>query len=57
MPLQQEGPVYSEEDMLGRISGGAATRLRNSLKKDSGPTVSLFHCPRCQRHHFLIDQP
>jgi len=39
------------------ISGGAATRLLDGLRKDSGPTVYLFRCPRCLTHHFHIDRP
>jgi uncharacterized protein CbrC (UPF0167 family) len=37
------------------ISGGAATRTLESLKKDSSPTAYLFRCLHCQRHHFHID--
>ena len=40
-----------------QLSGGAATRLLDGLRKDSGPTLFLFRCPRCQTHHFHIDQP
>jgi len=37
------------------ISGGAATRMVESLKKDSSPTAYLFRCLHCQRHHVHVD--
>ncbi len=37
------------------ISGGAATRLLNSLHRDTGPTAYLFRCLHCHKHHFHID--
>ena len=35
-----------------KISGGAATRLLQTLNRDAGPTAYLF-----QQHRFYIDQP
>jgi len=38
------------------ISGGAATRLLDSLNRDKGPTAYVFQCLHCNKHHFHIDQ-
>jgi uncharacterized protein CbrC (UPF0167 family) len=37
------------------ISGGAATRLLQSLHRDQGPTAYLFECASCGRHHVHVD--
>jgi uncharacterized protein CbrC (UPF0167 family) len=37
------------------ISGGAATRLLQSLNRDKGPTAYLFRCLRCEKRLFHID--
>jgi len=39
------------------ISGGAATRLLASLKKDEGPTAYVFRCLTCGTHLAYIDMP
>lgn len=39
------------------ISGSAATRLLDGLHRDHGPTVYVFRCLHCGRHHFHIDRP
>jgi|SRR5262245_7376294 len=39
------------------ISGGAATRLLNSLQRDRGPTAYVFQCLHCRKYLFHIDQP
>lgn len=52
-----EGGIMSHIVHEMQISGGAATRLLDSLKKDAGPTVYVFRCLKCLRHHFHIDQP
>ena len=39
-----------------QISGGAATRLLQSLNRDQGPTAYLFECITCGRHHVHIDR-
>ena len=39
-----------------KISGGAATRMLQSLNRDSGPTAYLFRCLHCEQYHFYIDQ-
>jgi uncharacterized protein CbrC (UPF0167 family) len=39
-----------------KISGSAATRLLDSLNRDSGPTAYIFRCLHCDKHHFHIDQ-
>lgn len=39
------------------MSGGAATRLLNSLNRDGGPTAYLWKCAKCNRHHVQIDSP
>jgi hypothetical protein len=40
-----------------QISGGAATRLLDSLNRDSGPTAFVFRCRQCETAHFHIDRP
>ena len=39
------------------VSGGAATRLLNSLDRERGPTVYLFRCLACEAPRFHIDFP
>ena len=39
------------------VSGGAATRLLESLNRDTGPTLYLFRCLDCGEYHFHIDRP
>lgn len=39
------------------ISGGAATRLLQSLDRGRGPTAYLFRCLACEEYHFYIDRP
>ncbi|MCU1233307.1 MAG: hypothetical protein JWP63_1274 [Candidatus Solibacter sp.] len=50
-----EGLVLDHIIHQMEISGGAATRLLNSLHRDAGPTAYLFRCLHCQNHHFHID--
>jgi hypothetical protein len=50
-----EGTLMSHIVYDLQISGGAATRLLNSLDRDKGPTACVFRCLHCQRHHFHID--
>ena len=38
------------------ISGGAATRMLNSLRRDVSPTAYLFRCLACEQFHVHIDQ-
>ncbi len=52
-----EGQIMSHIVHQMRITGGAATRLLDGLRKDAGPTLYVFRCPRCEMHHFHIDQP
>jgi uncharacterized protein CbrC (UPF0167 family) len=52
-----EGDLLSYIIYEMQVSGGAATRLLNSLHKDNGPTAYLFRCLSCQKHHFYIDTP
>jgi uncharacterized protein CbrC (UPF0167 family) len=51
-----EGQIMGDIVHGMQISGSAATRLLQSLNKDTGPSVYIFRCPRCDRHHFHIDQ-
>lgn len=51
-----EGQVLSHLVYEMGLSGGAATRLLNSLDRDRGPTAYVFHCPRCETYVFYIDQ-
>lgn len=53
---EMEGSVVTYIVQEMGISGGAAMRLLNSLKKDKGPTVYVFQCLHCRRHLFHIDQ-
>lgn len=39
------------------ISGGAATRLLESLQRETGPTAYLFQCLHCDGHHVHVDHP
>lgn len=38
------------------VSGGAATKLLESLNRDNGPTAYLFRCLKCGGHHVHVDQ-
>ena len=40
-----------------QISGGAATRMLESLNRENGPTAFLFRCLKCNMPHVHIDQP
>lgn len=40
-----------------KISGGAATRLLQSLDREHGPTAYAFRCLDCGSVHFHVDQP
>lgn len=37
------------------VSGGAATRLAASLKRDQSPTLMVFRCPTCLTPKFDMD--
>ena len=50
-----EGSVLSHIIYDLSISGGAATRLLQSLRRDEGPTAYLFECHGCGRHHVHVD--
>lgn len=50
-----EGEIMSHIVHGMEISGGAATRLLNSLQRDASPTLFVFRCLKCERHHFHID--
>ena len=52
---EYEGAVLSHIIYEMKISGGAATRLLASLRRDAGPTAYLFRCSHCERIHFHID--
>jgi uncharacterized protein CbrC (UPF0167 family) len=51
-----EGAVLSHIIYEMKISGGAATRLLASLRRDASPTAYLFRCGKCERVHIHIDQ-
>ena len=38
------------------ISGGAATRLLESLDRDAGPTAYLFRCLHCEEYRVHVDR-
>lgn len=50
-----QGSVLNHIIYNMEISGGAATRLLQSLHRDKGPTAYLFTCPTCSRHHVHVD--
>jgi uncharacterized protein CbrC (UPF0167 family) len=37
------------------VSGRAATRMLESLNRDSGPTAYIFRCSRCGRYRTFVD--
>lgn len=37
------------------VPRATAKRMGESLDKNSGPTLLVFRCARCQRHHFSIE--
>jgi uncharacterized protein len=51
-----EGEVMSHIVYEMHVSGDAATRLLQSLDRDSGPTAYLFQCLHCRQHRFYIDR-
>lgn len=51
-----EGSVLSHIVYNMGISGGAATRLLESLNRDTGPTAYLFRCLGCGEYQFHIDR-
>ena len=54
---QLEGLLLPHIVHTMEISGGAATRLLNSLNLERGPTVYLFRCLKCEAARFHIDGP
>lgn len=50
-----EGQLLSHIIYEMGISGGAATRLLNSLARDKGPTAYLFQCLHCETYKFHVD--
>src|SRR5262249_33660244 len=37
------------------VSGGAATRMLESLKRDAGPTAYIFQCSLCGNYQTFVD--
>ncbi len=52
-----EGGVLGHIVYIMSISGGAATRLLESLNRETGPTAYLFRCLGCGEYQFHIDRP
>jgi uncharacterized protein CbrC (UPF0167 family) len=52
-----EGSVLSHIIYNMSISGGAATRLLESLNRETGPTAYIFKCIGCGEFQFHIDRP
>jgi uncharacterized protein CbrC (UPF0167 family) len=52
-----EGGLLSHIIYNMSVSGGAATRLLESLNRDAGPTAYLFRCQDCGEYQFRIDSP
>jgi uncharacterized protein len=50
-----EGFVLSQIIYDLRISGGAATRLLESLRRDASPTAYLFKCLHCEEPQVHVD--
>lgn len=50
-----QGPLMSHIVHDMGISGGAATRLMQSLKRNQSPTLFVFRCLNCNRSHLQID--
>jgi hypothetical protein len=50
-----QGSVLNHIIYNMEISGGAATRLLQSLHRDKGPTAYLFTCLTCGRHQVHVD--
>jgi len=53
---QLEGFILNHIIYNMGISGGAATRLLQSLDRAKGPTAFVFRCPKCETHHFHVDR-
>ena len=51
-----EGAVMSYIVYQLGISGGAATRMLESLTTDGSPTVYLFRCLACEQYHVHVDK-
>jgi uncharacterized protein CbrC (UPF0167 family) len=51
-----EGQLMSHIVYEMGVSGGAATRLLDSLDRDRSPTLYVFKCPQCETHLFHIDR-
>ncbi|CAN5541940.1 CbrC family protein [soil metagenome] len=51
-----EGPLMGYVVHEMQISGGAATRLVDSLNRDKGPTAYVFICRHCNAVKFHVDQ-
>jgi uncharacterized protein len=50
-----EGAVLNHVIYDMGISGTAATRLVESLRRESGPTAYLFRCLHCEGQHVHVD--
>ena len=47
-------PVDTPDEVIG-VSGGAATRLLDSLRRDASPTAYLFRCLHCGEPQVHVD--
>jgi uncharacterized protein CbrC (UPF0167 family) len=52
-----EGEILNHIVYEMDVSGGAATRVLQSLNRDGGPTAYVFKCLHCERNHFHVDGP
>lgn len=55
--IRRQGDVMTYIVHEMGISGGAATRLMNSLNREKGPTAYLFQCRHCDTQKVYIDTP
>lgn len=53
--IRRQGDVMTYIVHTMGISGGAATRLMNSLNREKGPTAYLFQCRHCDTQKVYID--
>jgi uncharacterized protein CbrC (UPF0167 family) len=51
-----EGQVLNHIIYNLHISGGAALKMLESIRKDAPPTAYVFRCLHCNQLHFFVDQ-
>jgi uncharacterized protein CbrC (UPF0167 family) len=51
-----EGAILNHIIYDLEVSGGAATRLLASLRRDQSPSAYVFRCRHCEQLHFRMDE-